>query len=413
MNEPRIYLSGVIVMGLLLGFASAAAAQQPGKSVAPGAQVPLSETSCLTCHPEKSTYREDVHASKGFTCTACHGGDASVSDMAAMSPAKGFRGKVTRARVPELCGSCHSDATFMKNYAPRLRVDQLALYRTSVHGKKLAAGQSNVATCIDCHGVHGIRPVSDPRSTAFPVHQPETCGRCHTGNERKEYEQSVHWELLSKNRELAAPACATCHGSHGATPPNVNAVANVCGTCHVFLEDLFQKSKHAPVFKSAGMRGCVECHNNHRIGRTSDTMVGDRAGAVCLNCHAPGDEGLKVARGMADQLAGMKDQLAAAEREVHQAETYGMEVSDARLEINNANQALVQSRVLVHGLDLAAFQEQVGKGRKAAQSALAQGVAAAHERDVRRRGLLISIGAILLTMAGLYLTIRTIERKRD
>jgi hypothetical protein len=31
--------------------------------------------------------------------------------------------------------------------------------------------------------------------------------------------------------------------------------------------------------------------------------------------------------------------------------------------------------------------------------------------DVRRRGLLISIAAILLTIAGLYLTIRMIERK--
>ena len=49
--------------------------------------------------------------------------------------------------------------------------------------------------------------------------------------------------------------------------------------------------------------------------------------------------------------------------------------------------------------------------RKAARSAQAQGLAALHERDVRRRGLLISIAAILLTIAGLYLTIRMIERK--
>jgi hypothetical protein len=96
---------------------------------------------------------------------------------------------------------------------------------------------------------------------------------------------------------------------------------------------------------------------------------------------------------------------------VHRAETYGMEVSDARLGINNANQALVQSRVLVHGLDLGVFDEQIAKGRKAAQSAQAQGLAALDERDVRRRGLLISIAAILLTIAGLYLTIRMIERK--
>jgi predicted CXXCH cytochrome family protein len=390
----------------LLGGATAFAAEQP----APPAKTPLAFT-CLGCHADKESYKDDVHAAKGFSCTACHGGDATITDMSAMSKSKGFRGKIARARIPELCGSCHSDAALMRNYAPQMRVDQLAQYKTSVHGKKLAAGNTSVATCIDCHGVHGIRPVNDPRSTAFPIHQPETCGRCHKGKERKDYEQSVHWELLSKDRELSAPACATCHGSHGAAPPNVASVINVCGTCHVMLENLFQKSPHAPVFKAAGLRGCVECHGNHRIARTSDALVGDQAGAVCLNCHAQGDDGLKAARAMSAQLAHAKQQLAAAERGVHQAEVYGMEVSDARMEVSSANQALVQSRVLVHGLDLGAFDQQADKALEAARSAQKQGLGALHERDVRRRGLLISIAFILVTMVGLYLTIKTIERR--
>ena len=366
--------------------------------------------SCVVCHSDQAAYAEDVHAQKGFDCTSCHGGDASLEDEKAMSPAKGFRGKVARTKVPELCGSCHSDANFMRNYAPRMRVDQVALYKTSVHGRKLAAGDTSVATCIDCHGVHGIRPVSDPRASTYPLRQPETCGACHQSGERTDYEQSVHWELLSKQREMAAPACATCHGSHGATPPNVASVAAVCGTCHLMPEELFQKSPHGPAFRQMGLGGCAVCHDNHKVTRTSDAMVGDREGAVCLACHNEGDAGLKMAASLSAQLGSLRSELETAAQTVHQAEIYGMEVSDARLELVNANQALVQARVLVHGLDAKSFGEQIEGGRQVAKSAYAQGVAAIKERDVRRQGLLFSIGAILLTMAGLYFTIRIVER---
>lgn len=380
---------------------------------APGA-AQNSQISCLGCHADKAGYEEDVHAKKGFNCTACHGGDASNSDMAvAMSRSKGFRGKITRARIPELCGSCHSDANFMKNYAPRMRVDQLTQYKTSAHGRKLAAGNTKVATCVDCHGVHGMQPVKDPRSMAFPIHQPETCGKCHTGPERKDYEQSVHWQLLSRDRDLSAPACTTCHGDHGAAPPNVASVVNVCGTCHVMIEDLFQKSPHGAVFKAAGLRGCEECHSNHRIQRTNDAMLGNSGAAVCRKCHADGDAGMGLSTAMAGQLKTMRTGIESAQSLVQQAEVYGMEVSDARLELSAANQALVQSRVLVHSLDAGAFQRQVDQGLKAAKSAQDQGLVALHDRDFRRKGLLISIATILLTMVGLYFTIKTLEARKN
>ena len=67
-------------------------------------------------------------------------------------------------QIPELCGHCHSDGAFMRKYNPSLRTDQLAQYKTSVHGKRLLQGDTKVAVCIDCHGVHDLRPASDPRS---------------------------------------------------------------------------------------------------------------------------------------------------------------------------------------------------------------------------------------------------------
>src|SRR5512143_1354398 len=148
---------------------------------------PQQTNSCIECHsaldaPQQVTqeqFAQDIHAQKGLTCAACHGGDPTKSDMDAMSKASGFRGKPARKDIPALCGKCHSDAAYIRQYNPSLRTDQFAQYRTSIHGQRLARGDTKVAVCIDCHGVHGMRPAGDTRSKVHPTHVAETCSRCH------------------------------------------------------------------------------------------------------------------------------------------------------------------------------------------------------------------------------------------
>ena len=74
-------------------------------------------------------------------------------------------------------------AAFMRKYNPSLRTDQFSQYQTSVHGKLLAKGDTKVAVCIDCHGVHDLRPASDPRSKIRPLNVAQTCARCHSDAE--------------------------------------------------------------------------------------------------------------------------------------------------------------------------------------------------------------------------------------
>lgn len=198
----------------------------------------LAKDSCTDCHSNMdgalkapvTDYANDIHARHGFSCADCHGGDRNADDPeAAMSPAKGFKGHVARSAVPALCAHCHSDANLMHRFKPQQRVDQLALYLTSVHGKRLATGDTAAANCVNCHGVHNIREVKDPLSPVHPLKLPETCARCHADaahmapykiatNQFAEYRTSVHWEALSKRGDLSAPNCASCHGNHGATP---------------------------------------------------------------------------------------------------------------------------------------------------------------------------------------------------
>ena len=87
-----------------------------------------------------------------------------------------------------------------------------------------------------------------------------------------DYQKSVHYSALTRGNDLSAPTCNDCHGNHGAAPPGVGAVANVCGTCHAIFATKFQSSVHAQIFD----KGCVECHSNHAVLKPSDDMLGTR-----------------------------------------------------------------------------------------------------------------------------------------
>jgi hypothetical protein len=97
-----------------------------------------------------------------------------------MDPAKGFLAKPGREQVAEFCGRCHSNAEFMRRYNPSIRVDQVAEYASSVHGRRLTGlGDPKTATCVSCHPAHSIRPPTDPLSSVNPLNVPATCARCH------------------------------------------------------------------------------------------------------------------------------------------------------------------------------------------------------------------------------------------
>lgn len=246
------------------------------------------DSACIACHSQldgelaapTAHFASDVHAATGLGCQACHGGDASMAmaeDAAgSMDPKRGYRPRPSRLQVAEFCGTCHADAAYMKRFNPQARVDQLAEYRTSTHGKKNASGDPVPATCTDCHGVHGIRPVNSPDSSVYPVNVPATCARCHADAEKMApyglpmdqfdaYRRSVHGTMLLEVGDTSAPACNDCHGNHGASPPGVASVANVCGQCHGREAALFRASRKQAVFEAMQVAECTVCHDHHAI----------------------------------------------------------------------------------------------------------------------------------------------------
>ena len=385
---------------------------------------------CVDCHSfldpplqvTQEQFSHDIHAQKGLTCASCHGGDPTKADMLAMSKSAGFRGKIERRQVPALCGSCHSDAAYMRQFNPSLRTDQLSQYGTSVHGKRLAKGDSKVAVCTDCHGVHDLRPASDTRSKVHPLNVTQTCARCHADaaymksysiptDQFSNYSASVHHEALAVRGDLSAPTCTTCHGNHGAAPPGVGTVQNVCSTCHVFQAQLFESSPHKAAFQAAALPGCVVCHSNHRVLHPTDAMLGTGAQSVCTNCHTAGDAGYQVAGQMQEQLAGLDAAIQRADQLLARAESSGMEVSQARLEQDQARDGLTKARVSIHTSQVDRVGQDVQAGLRVASKTYQEGKDALAERNYRRVGLGFSVLAILIVLLGLRLLIKRIERR--
>jgi hypothetical protein len=415
-------VAGLAALAIALALVSwrAPATAQPAKD------------NCAACHLETGddrlatpakAYVGDIHRTKGFGCVACHGGDAREAGMEAMDPAKGYIGKPRREQIPQLCGRCHSDAQFMKQYNPALRVDQVAEYATSVHGRRLRElNDPKVAVCVSCHPAHSIRPPSDPQSTVHPLRVAETCGRCHGDakymagykiptDQVEKYKTSVHWKAMAVKGDLAAPTCNDCHGNHGASPPGVAWIGNVCGQCHSVMADLFKKSVHAKAFAAMGSPGCATCHENHAIKEPGDAMLGLGDKAVCANCHSADDKGGKSAgemRTLIDALAAASDRARAV---LDQAEHAGMEVSQAQFDLTGAREALVKARTAVHAFEVGAVKEQVQPGLAVADKARARGVRALEDLRFRKTGLGVSLVIIVALIAGLVVRIREVDRR--
>ncbi len=389
------------------------------------------EIGCVGCHleqdPPYSTPAEtvplDIHGQAGFTCVDCHGGDPSAWDFdEAKDPAKGFIGIPTGRRVVELCGRCHSNPQFMRRYNPNLPTDQVAKYWTSGHGQNLRAGNPDVAQCASCHNPHAIKRVTDPGSSVYHGNVAQTCGRCHadeqlmsqyglSGDIVEQYQGSVHGAALIGRGDVAAPTCNDCHGNHGAAPPQVGSIQEICGTCHVNNQMLFSRSKMRTVFITEGYHGCETCHTAHDIQKPSEEMVGLQEGTVCSQCHedSADDPGGLHARYIRSALEALKDSLRLAEEGIAAAENRGLEVENLLLDMQTARTALIQSRTMVHTFDATRVTEESRPGISLASKIIRDVQLLMQELRNRKIWLGIATLFMVFTATVLHFYVKTLD----
>jgi len=340
----------------------------------------LPENTCVECHADLDEARLkdpvknwnlSVHKKAGVACNDCHGGDPSSYDEA-MEEKSGFLGKPKKEEIPGLCARCHSDAKKMRIY--NLRTDQYALYRQSMHGRRLFKHKDpKAATCVDCHGNHAVFSKKDPRSPVYRPNIIKTCSTCHSdASYMKEYKiptsqyegylQSYHGRLLLEKNDPRVPTCADCHSAHGAVPAGVKTVAEVCGNCHSVTAEYYSRSRHSQVMKDGGKPWCTDCHGRHRIlFPTGEKFTG--AGEYdCRACHEPGSSPFQMG-------ARLKNMLARADRAIQKEITgvkglkskggTGFEISRLTAELDKARAGFTKTVAMTHTLRMPDLTKRV------------------------------------------------------
>jgi hypothetical protein len=253
---------------------------------------------CLACHGDRDLTTErdgrsvslyiserrfggSVHAE--MTCVGCH------MDVAGM---EGFH-ETPLEKVD--CGACHDEIQ--------------AQHQASLHGRALKRGDPLAPGCVDCHGIHDIRPVTDHDSPVSPLRVPFTCGRCHQEGspvtQQREihqdhilenFSESIHGEGLLRKGLIVAPNCASCHTAHNILPhTDANSsiarsnIARTCTQCHAEIEFVHQKVIRGELWEKEEhvLPACADCHPPHKIRKVFyDQGMAD---AECLECHGKTD----------------------------------------------------------------------------------------------------------------------------
>ena len=396
-----------------------------------GALAQSSGNSCLKCHlrldwkladPAKKI-TDDIHQKSGLSCADCHGGDPTIGDAkTSMSPARGFRGAPLAKDVPGFCGRCHSNPETMRKFNPSLATDQLEKYWTSKHGQLLRRGDTKVAECVSCHGVHDIRAVNDPISMVYPLNVPRTCSRCHGNaqymesyripfNQFELYRNSVHGLALLKRGDTGAPACNDCHGNHAAIPPGFASVGKVCYQCHPAEGELFEASPHKEGFDALGEEECVYCHGNHGIQHPTDNELGVGDKAICIKCHEKDDAGYNSAATMRKSIDNLVATYDTSKVQLEVSQAKGVEVSDAIFRLKDVQDAIVNVRKLIHAFNEDRFTTAANQALVLANDINREGSKASAEVTLRRLGLAVFTAITLILLFIVYQKIRKIDRK--
>lgn len=401
-----------LVLVLLLALAATARAQE--------------RAGCGTCHGEQATaFAGGAHAGV-LDCTDCHGGDATAArdKVAAHAPEAGFTGRVARADVAALCGDCHSDPLRMLPYG--LRTDQLAHWQVSGHGRALLErGDASAATCVDCHGSHGIRRAVDPAAPTAHRNQPQTCGRCHEDHAAMQahglspqvvdqFREGVHGRALLRDEARGAPACSDCHGAHAAAPPGPEGVVDTCTRCHVNTGEQFKAGPHATHgtlgclgchedgadTEALRVTGCAACHGAHAIAPPGEWMLEGSEPGRCGHCHREPDGAAAAIAALRDGRAALRDAMQRTRADLAAAKARGLFLENEEIHLRESERTLVAVGPLSHGLDAAAISAHLDDAVRRQDTT--REMIDRKARALRDRALLVGgVALLLLLLLGL------------
>ena len=147
---------------------------------------------CGHCHTDVlQQYRGSIHGkalesgiTASATCTDCHGEHNILSPRDSRAPVS------ANNVASQVCSPCHASVKLTRKFG--LASDRFQSYTDSYHGLAGKGGSVEVANCASCHGIHDIKPSSDPSSRVNKANLVRTCGTCHPGANENFTKGSVH-----------------------------------------------------------------------------------------------------------------------------------------------------------------------------------------------------------------------------
>ncbi|MBK7228957.1 MAG: cytochrome b/b6 domain-containing protein [Ignavibacteriales bacterium] len=160
------------------------------------------QNTCGACHVEvKKEFEESIHGqlvAKGNgdapSCTNCHGEHNILKTNDPNSPVA-FQ-NVSR----QICSPCHESMKLSEKYG--MSANRYKTFSESYHGLALSGGSASVANCGSCHGVHNIKPSSDPTSMVHKDNLVKTCGSCHPGANETFTQGNIHVTLDKEDEPI-------------------------------------------------------------------------------------------------------------------------------------------------------------------------------------------------------------------
>lgn len=253
-----------------------------------------SSVGCADCHDDVAeTLAPSAHGTplgaEAVSCAACHG----VHDVLR---AEDRESRLHPLNIYRTCGQCHFEADVDTANIDELMRDPLT---DDAHALGiLRSGLTVSATCVSCHGSHGIMSAGDPESPLAPEHVESTCAKCHLGVVEA-YRESVHFlrpnggDQLDESDQRGA-TCLDCHRPHEITKSDEDFrlhSVDACRQCHEDQAGSFQLTYHGKL-STLGFGGraatCVSCHSAHLVVASTDErsrIHPDNIVATCAQCH--------------------------------------------------------------------------------------------------------------------------------
>jgi predicted CXXCH cytochrome family protein len=163
----------------------------------------------------------------------------------------------------------------------------------------------------------------------------------------REYLSSVHAHELLDRGNARAPSCVSCHGVHGAAPPEVGDVAKVCGRCHSAERRFFLAGPHGTGLRRKNLPECVTCHDNHAVQAARP----ERLAEFCAGCHGEGSPQDSAGKRLWTEYQGAATEIEQAAERIEQADQVPIATDDYRARLEQARTYLREALPAAHAVE--------------------------------------------------------------